>query len=49
MTDCPSQCQRQRLQLVLVNVEVPEEVKGRPQSPAGLHIVHLLGQLRKKT
>lgn len=32
-------------ELSLVDVEVSEVVEGCPQGPAGLHVVHLLGQL----
>lgn len=32
-------------QLFLVDVEVSEEVEGRTEGPARLHVVHLLGQL----
>lgn len=35
-------------ELSLMDVKVSEEVKGRAQGPACLHVVHLLGQLLKR-
>lgn len=47
-SDGPSQCQLQQQRPALVDVKVSEVVKGRPQGPACLHIVHLFGKLSKQ-